>query len=92
MRAVAFRALVNSVASFIVMLYVTNPWVLPRYCLCVRVLLFVRFLVVVGIVCQEKQNVGKVVKQFNLSQRFVDMAYAVFKQLDLDQNDVIDQK
>lgn len=35
---------------------------------------------------------GNVVRQFDLSQRFVDMSYAVFKQLDLDQNGVIDQK
>lgn len=40
----------------------------------------------------EKRNVGNVVRQFNLSQKFVDMSYAVFKQLDLDQNGVIDQK
>lgn len=40
---------------------------------------------------QERKNVGSVVRQFNLSQRFVDMAYAVFKQLDLDENGVIDQ-
>lgn len=32
------------------------------------------------------------VRKYNLSQKFVDMSYAVFKQLDLDQNGVIDQK
>lgn len=40
---------------------------------------------------QERQNVAKVVKQFNLSQKFVDMSYGVFNQLDLDSNGAIDQ-
>lgn len=40
---------------------------------------------------QERTNVGKVVRQFNLSQKFVDMSYGIFRQLDLDQNGVIDQ-
>lgn len=30
------------------------------------------------------------VRKYKLSQRFVDMAYGVFKQLDLDRNGVID--
>lgn len=41
---------------------------------------------------QEKKNVAIVVKKFNLSQKFVDMSYGIFQQLDLDQNGAIDQK
>lgn len=40
---------------------------------------------------QERTNVGNVVREFNLSQKFVDMSYGIFMQLDLDQNGVIDQ-
>lgn len=41
---------------------------------------------------QEQRNVANVVKKFNLSQKFVDMSYGIFKQLDLDKNGAIDQK
>ena len=41
---------------------------------------------------QEKKNVATVVKTFNLSQKFVDMSYGIFQQLDLDKNGAIDQK
>ena len=41
---------------------------------------------------QEKKNVATVVKKFNLSQKFVDMSYGIFQQLDLDKNGAIDQK
>ncbi|CAM9705136.1 unnamed protein product [Ectocarpus sp. 13 AM-2016] len=41
---------------------------------------------------QEKRNVATVVKKFNLSEKFVDMSYGIFQQLDLDKNGVIDQK
>ncbi|CAM9094990.1 unnamed protein product [Scytosiphon promiscuus] len=41
---------------------------------------------------QEKRNVASVVKKFNLSQKFVDMSYGVFQQLDLDKNGAIDQE
>lgn len=33
-----------------------------------------------------------VVKNFNLSQKFVDMSYGIFQQLDLDKNGAIDLK
>lgn len=41
---------------------------------------------------QEQKNVATVVKKFNLSQKFVDMSYGIFQQLDLDKNGAIDQK
>lgn len=41
---------------------------------------------------QEKRNVATVVRKFNLSQKFVDMSYGVFQQLDLDKNGAIDQE
>eukprot|EP00752_Nemacystus_decipiens_P008304 g7423.t1 len=41
---------------------------------------------------QEKKNVATVVKKFNLSQKFVDMSYGIFQQLDLDKNGAIDLK
>ncbi|CAM9829399.1 unnamed protein product [Pylaiella littoralis] len=41
---------------------------------------------------QERQNVASVVKKFNLSQKFVDMSYGIFQQLDLDKNGAIDLK
>lgn len=45
------------------------------------------------LVCpQEQNNVATVVKKFNLSQKFVDMSYGIFQQLDLDKNGAIDQK
>lgn len=41
---------------------------------------------------QEQRNVATVVKKFNLSQKFVDMSYGIFQQLDLDKNGAIDLK
>ncbi|CAM9335188.1 unnamed protein product [Ascophyllum nodosum] len=37
-------------------------------------------------------NVKKVTRDFKLPEKFVDMSYAVFKQLDLDANGAIDQQ
>ena len=47
--------------------------------------------VCVGIV-QLQANVKKVTRDFKLPEKFVDMSYAVFKQLDLDANGAIDQQ
>lgn len=53
----------------------------------------VRRCVVCGVWCvQVRANINKVAKDFNLSNKFVDMSYAVFKQLDLDGNGAIDQQ